>query len=107
MSQTQLFPLGADVRCADGACGTLKSLVLNPGDDVVTHLVVEPGHGQGLGRLVPLSLAHTALSGTDRGEVRLDCAMSDFEALDPAEETYLSPGVEDSRPGESMASWPY
>ena len=40
MSESQLFRLGAGVRCADGECGELKSLVVRPGDDVVTHLVV-------------------------------------------------------------------
>jgi hypothetical protein len=115
MSQTRLFTLGADVGCADGECGTLKSVVVNPGDDVVTHLVVEPAHRQGLGRLVPLRLVHAALSdagtgtGTESGDVRLDCSMAEFGQLDPAESTYLSPGGEDAgmRPGESTASWPY
>lgn len=115
MSQTLLFRLGAHVGCADAECGKLKSVVVNPGD-VVTHLVVEPSHGQGLGRLVPLRLVHAGLSDTDTsgtdtetGEVRLDCTMAEFGQLDPAEATYLSPGAEDSgiRPGESMASWPY
>lgn len=108
MSQTLLFRLGADVGCADGECGKLKSVVVNSGD-VVTHLVVEPS--QGLGRLVPLRLVHVGLSGTGTGtgEVRLDCTMTEFGQLDPAEATYLSPAGEDSgiRPGESMASWPY
>ena len=109
MSQTQLFRLGADVGCADGECGKLKSVVVNPGDDVVTHVVVEPAHGQGLGRLVPLHRVQAALSGTESGDVRLDCTMAEFGQLDPAEATYLSPGGEDAgiRPGESTASWPY
>jgi sporulation protein YlmC with PRC-barrel domain len=109
MSQTRMFRLGAEVGCADGECGKLKSVVINPGDDTVTHLVVEPAHRQGFGKLVPLRLVRTAVSGTDSGEVRLDCTMAEFGRLDPAEATYLSsdvgePGI---RPGESGASWPY
>ena len=109
MSEMQLFRLGADVGCADGECGKLKSLVVNPGDDVVTHLVVEPTHGQGPGRLVPLRLVRTAPSSTTSSDIRIACTMEEFGELDPAEATYLSPGTEDSgiRPGESSGSWPY
>lgn len=109
MSEMQLFMLGADVSCADGECGTLESLVVNRGDDVVTHLVVEPPHQQGPGRLVPFGLVHTAFSGADKGGVRIGCTMAEFGELDAAEATYLSPGTGDPgiRPGESMASWPY
>jgi sporulation protein YlmC with PRC-barrel domain len=108
MSQTQLFSLGADVSCTDGECGTLKSVVVNPGDDVVTHLVVEPAHRQGVGRLVPLRLVAAAPSGAAPGQVRLDCAKAEFEELDPAEATYLSPVADsDVRPGEGTAAWPY
>lgn len=107
MSQTRLFTLGAVVDCADGVGGKLKTLIVSPGDDVVTHLVVEPA--QGLDRLVPLHLVHTAPSGADGGEVRLDCTMAEFERLDAAEATYFSAGSDDldSRPGQSLASWPY
>jgi hypothetical protein len=108
MSDTRLFRLGADVSCADGECGKLKSVVVDPGD-VVTHLVIEPAHKQVLDRLVPLSLVDSAPSGTDKGEVRLGCTIAEFERLDPAEATYLSSDAEDfdARPSESMASWPY
>ncbi len=109
MSQTQLFfRLGAGVGCADGECGTLKSLVVDPDDDVVTHLVVEPARRQGPGRLVPLGLVLGA-PGTDRAEVRLRCTVAEFGELDPAEATYLSPGTDysDFRDREPMAAWPY
>jgi sporulation protein YlmC with PRC-barrel domain len=108
LSQTQLFRLGADVGCTDGDCGKLESVVVNPGDDVVTHLVVEPEHGQGLGRLVPVRLVQRVLSSAGGNEVRLDCTMAEFEELDAAEATYLSPGESSGvRPEGSMASWPY
>lgn len=109
MSEMRLFMLGADVGCADGECGTLQSLVVNPGDDVVTHLVVEPAHRHEPGRLVPLGLVQSALSGAGKGEVRIGCTMAEFGELDAAETTYLSPGTGDSgvRPGEPTALWPY
>jgi PRC-barrel domain len=107
MTVTQLFRLGADVGCDDGECGTLKSVVVNPGDDVVTHIVVEPADGQGPGRLVPLRLVRGVLSSAGGNEVRLDCTVAEFGELDAAETTYLSPAEEDPgvRPGGS-ASWP-
>jgi len=109
MAQAQLFRLGADVRCADGDCGKIKSLVVNPGDDAVTHLVVEPAHRQGLGKLVPLNLVDTGTAYTPRGEVRLNCTMAEFGQLAPAEATYFFPGNEDYEiyRREPMVSWPH
>ena len=97
MPQAQLFRLEAEVRCADGDCGKLMTLVINRGDDAVTHLVVEPARREGPGRIVPLGLVDTGGAGTadaDRGEVRLRCTRAEFERLDPAEAT-LFPGDED------------
>jgi sporulation protein YlmC with PRC-barrel domain len=107
--QAQLLRLGADVRCSDGDCGKIKNLVINPGDDTVTHLVVEPAHRQGLGKLVPLRLVDTGIADTAKGEVRLRCTMAEFEQLDPAEATYFFPGDEDYEiyRREQVVSWPY
>jgi hypothetical protein len=54
------FTIGADARCTDGACGKVIRVVVDPVARAVTHLVVEPKHRHGLGRLVPLD-AHTSL----------------------------------------------
>jgi len=109
MPETLLFRLGADVRCADGDCGKIRSLVINPDEDAVTHLVVESPHRHGLGRLVPLRLAGTTLGDTASGEVRLSCTMAEFGQLDPAEAMYFFPGNEDYEiyRREPMVSWPY
>ena len=64
MPQAQLFRLEAEVRCADGDCGKLRTLVISRGDDAVTHLVVEPAHRKGPGRIVPLGLVDTGGAGT-------------------------------------------
>ena len=108
MSKTQLFRLGADVRCADGECGKLSSLVVSPGDDVVTHLVVEQARRQAPGRLVPLGLVDNEPPDGSRGPIRLGCTMSEFGTLDPAEATYVYPDTEEDqvRPGPSTASGP-
>jgi len=107
MPETQLFRLGADVHCTDGDCGKIKSLVINRSDDTVSHLVVEPAHRQGLGKLVPFGLADGTVAQAD-GEVRLRCTIGEFGQLDPAEATYFFPGDQDEVYGhEPVVSWPY
>jgi hypothetical protein len=81
------FTIGADVRCSDGRCGHLIEVVVEPHPWVVTHLVVEPTHRAGLGRLVPIDLVEVV---TD--EIRLRCSLADFERLGRGEETGLLPG---------------
>jgi sporulation protein YlmC with PRC-barrel domain len=103
-----LFMLGAGVRCADGDCGTIKSLVINPADDAVTHLLVEPAHEQGPGRLVPVSLVEAAPHHAGDGDVRLGCTLAQFGALDPGEATeFLHGGGDYDRGADPSVSWPY
>lgn len=107
--ESYVFGLGADVRCADGDCGLIKSLVISPADDAVTHLVVEPAHRQGLGKLVPLSLVDTTFGSAASGEVRLLCPLAEYGQLEAAEATYFFPGDEDylTYRKEPVVSWPY
>lgn len=108
MSKTLLFLLGADVRCADKESGKLISLVVRPGDDAVTHLVVEAAREEIPARLVPLDLVDSALSGGAGHQIQLRCSVAEFEWLDPAEATYSYPEDQGSqvRPGTSEAMWP-
>jgi hypothetical protein len=103
-----LFKLGADVCCADGECGKLSGLVVSPGDDVVTHLVVAQARRQAPGRLVPRGLVDRESPDGAGGQIRLGCTMSEFGTLDPAEATYVYPDTAESqlRPGPSLASGP-
>jgi sporulation protein YlmC with PRC-barrel domain len=75
--------IGADVSCSDGPCGKISRLIVEPGTETVTHLVVDPKH-HGRGRLVPVGLADAAA-----GTVKLRCSKADFDKLDPAEQTEL------------------
>jgi hypothetical protein len=106
MPEDLLFTLGADVHCTDGICGTLKSLVISPGDDAVTHLVAEPPRHAGVGRLVPFGLID---AGTLDGEIRLRCTMTEFEDLDAAEAREVVPGTAqwEIYADEPISSWPY
>ena len=87
MTETMQFTIGADASCSDGICGEVTRVVVDPVAQAVTHLVVEPKHRQGLGRLVPLDLIETT-----NGEIQIRCTEAEFEKLDAAEETEFLPG---------------
>jgi sporulation protein YlmC with PRC-barrel domain len=88
MAETTPFTIGAGASCSDGVCGEVTRVVVDPVARAVTHLVVEPKHRHGAGRLVPLDLVDATT-----GEVRLRCTLAEFEELDPAEETQFLPGI--------------
>ncbi len=87
MAEITTFTIGADATCTDGICGEVSRVVVDPVARTVTHLVVEPKHRAGHGRLVPLDLIDAT---TD--DIRLRCAKAEFEKLNPAEETQFLPG---------------
>ncbi len=89
MSESTSFTIGSDVVCTDGACGNLRRVVIDPVARALTHLVVEPPHRVGAGRLVPVELVDSST----QDEIRLSCARSDFDVLDEAEETHFLPGA--------------
>jgi sporulation protein YlmC with PRC-barrel domain len=89
MPDTVQLLLGAEVACTDGVCGLVHSLVVDPRARRVTHLVAEPKHRIGLGRLVPLGLVTSADS-----EVQLSCDLAAFDALPHAESTSFEPDLQ-------------
>jgi PRC-barrel domain len=98
------FTIGAAVECSDGACGHLRRVVVDPVARVLTHLVVEPRAGYGLGKLVPVDL-------TDAGgePIRLRCSLAQFDDLEDAEEThFLSDTGEALGYGpDDIIAWPH
>jgi hypothetical protein len=88
MSETTEFTIGSEVLCSEGACGELRRVVVNPVARALTHLVVEPRFQQGTGRLVPIDLVDSAA-----GEIRIRCSMSEFHALEEAEEKHFLQGA--------------
>ena len=104
MAETTPFIIGTEARCSDGVCGEVSRVVIDPVAQAVTHLVVEPKHRQGLGRLVPLSL----IEDTEDG-ILLRCTLAEFDKLDHAEQTQFLPGSEayaEYGPDQS-SSWPF
>ena len=96
--------IGAEARCTDGTCGRVTQVVIDPIDEKVTHLIVEPEHREGLGRLVPIGWVESSPD-----KVTIGRTMAEFEKLPRAESTRFLPGVEglaDYDP-EQMLLWPY
>ena len=79
MADTTAFRIGAEVSCADGVCGEVTRVIVDPVARAVTHLAVDR---HGLGRLVPLDLVNATTGG-----IRLRCTLAEFEQLDSAETT--------------------
>jgi sporulation protein YlmC with PRC-barrel domain len=105
MADSTQFTIGVEATCADGLCGEVTQVVVDPIAGTVTDLIVEPKHRQGLGRLIPLDL----VSGASAAGVQLTCTLAEFEELEHAEETQFLPGSgghADYRAGEAL-SQPY
>jgi hypothetical protein len=75
------FRIGATASCTDGHCGEVRRLIIDPATETVTHLVIQPGHRQEAGRLVPVQLVATT-----NGEIKLRCTRAEFDKLDHAAE---------------------
>ena len=89
MSDSTELTFGSDVACRDGDCGVLARAIIDPRTGELTHLVVEPRHGRGPGRLAPVALAARTAGG-----LRLDLTRRDFDGLDEADEQRLPTGLE-------------
>ncbi|MGO8684345.1 MAG: PRC-barrel domain-containing protein [Thermoleophilia bacterium] len=104
MSETTQFNIGSEVSCSDGVCGDLRRVIVDPVAKTLTHLVVEPKHGDGKGHLVSIDLVTAAAE-----EITLRCTTAEYEALPEAEETQFLPGAKGKwgYRQEHMLSWPY
>ncbi len=103
-SNTAEFTIGAAVDCSDDACGRLRRVVVDPVGCVLTHLVVEPRAGFGLGKLVPVELA-----GSGGEPIRLRCTLAEFHELEDAEETHFlsETGAALGYGSEDVIAWPH
>ena len=84
MAEETEFAMGATASCVDGPGGRVSRMIIDPATETVTHLVIEPKHRLGVGRLVPLDLVDTT-----GGGISLRCTVEEFGNLEPAEETEL------------------
>jgi sporulation protein YlmC with PRC-barrel domain len=99
------FTIGAAATCSDGPCGAVTRVVVDPVARELTHLVIEPEHRSGLGRLVPLDMVEAG----GGGEVRLHYTLAEFDSLPSAEETDFLPGGSgyDAYAAHEAYYWPY
>jgi sporulation protein YlmC with PRC-barrel domain len=84
MAEETEFAMGATASCVDGPGGKVSRVIIDPATETVTHLVIEPKHRLGVGRLVPLDLVDTTA-----GDIRLRCTVEEFGTLEAAQETEL------------------
>lgn len=84
MTKLTQFMIGGEVRCSDGDCGKVSRVIVDPLARAVTHLVIDPGHGNDVGRIVPLDLVDQTTA-----EIELRCTTAEFEKLEAAEETHF------------------
>ena len=98
------FRIGAAATCSDGPCGAVSRVVVDPVARALTHLVVEPEHRSGLGRLVPLEMVES-----DGDGIRLRSTLAEFDQLPSAEETDFLPGGSgyDAYEAHEAYYWPY
>lgn len=89
--ESERFTIGSTVTGADGECGELIRIIVDPGAQALTHLVVAPDEKQALARLVPIAL----VAGVDGGRIRLSCTTAHFHSLDDAEDVeFIGGGAE-------------
>ena len=67
------IPINAKVYCQDKLCGFAQGVILNPENDVVTHVVVKESKNSHAERLVPIDMIDASLA--DNIHLKLDTAM--------------------------------
>ncbi|MGB7874708.1 MAG: PRC-barrel domain-containing protein [Anaerolineales bacterium] len=73
------IPINAKVYCQDKMCGTSNAVILNPLNDVVTHLIVKESKRPHTERLVPIDMIDASL--TDNIHLKLSETM--LQSLPP------------------------
>lgn len=101
--QGERFTIGARVDATDGRCGHLTRVILDPVADVLTHVVVEPGHHEERARLVPINV----VASVEDDLIRLNCTKKQFEQFDTAEDVQFLPVDPSPVYGAHASAWPY
>jgi len=106
MDEVTELTIGSEVACSDGNCGVLARVVIDPVSRDLTHLVGRTGTWC---RARAPRNRSTLWHRSPRSRFRLSSTISEFEALDEAEETQLLPGGDEEWGFEpdQMLSWPY
>jgi sporulation protein YlmC with PRC-barrel domain len=105
------IPLNAQVECADGVCGRSVYILINPVNDLVTHLVVKEDSSPNTEYIVPVDFVTETIADT----IRVRCSKAELEKMDPfIKTTFVEEKVPDNHPfvgsGYGMGGyyyWPY
>jgi hypothetical protein len=99
---TNEYSIGMRVFSDDAEYGELDLLVLDPDSRSITHLVVQPVHGYGRARLVPIGLADI-----DGNDIRLRCTLEAWQELPYAREVeFIAPFEPWMEPFDEAVFWP-
>ena len=77
------IPINVEVLCAGKECGRSTSLVINPVNERVTHLVVTEKAFPNIERLVPVD----KILASSPNSIQLRCSRTDLSDMDTFEET--------------------
>jgi sporulation protein YlmC with PRC-barrel domain len=100
------IPINVEVLCAGKECGRSISLVINPVNERITHLVVAEKAYPNIEHLVPVD----KILASSPNSIQLRCSQSDLSNMDTFEETdFIEAGqLEASLPyGVPYEVWPY
>jgi len=76
------IPLQAKVECTDGICGTSVTLLINPVEERITHLVVRADINH-VDYIVPIDFVSEIIAGL----IQLRCTKAELEKLEPFQKT--------------------
>jgi sporulation protein YlmC with PRC-barrel domain len=97
------IPIHAAVKCADEVCGHTTHIILNPTNDVVTHVVVRRSDFPGEEVLVPVSM----IVDSTPDEVRLRCTREDLDNMQSfVKLEFIEPALPMTM-GQGYMMWPY
>ena len=100
------IPIDVDVLCAGEKCGHSTSLVINPVNERITHLVVTEGTFPNIERLVPVD----KILASSPNSIQLRCNQTELSKMNTFEETdFIEAGqLEVSLPySVPYQVWPY
>jgi sporulation protein YlmC with PRC-barrel domain len=100
------IPINVEVLCAGKECGRSTSLVINPVNERITHLVVAEKTFPNIEHLVPVD----KILASSPNSIQLRCSQTDLTAMDTFEETdFIESGqLESSLPYSAPYEvWPY
>jgi sporulation protein YlmC with PRC-barrel domain len=105
------IPINVDVQCADGLCGRLTQVVIDPVAERVTHVVVRAAESPHTERMVPVA----RVADTSPSLVHLDLATDELSRMEPFIETeYIQTKVPGRQvipkaeyPADEYSLWPY